>query len=195
VTRVLLLPGLHDSGPEHWQSLWEKAYPEFRRVRQRDFERPERADWVETLDAAIRESGGPVVLAAHSLGCSLAAHWAERFGRRGSGPVRGALLVAPADVERADFPPGPTGFAPMPGSPLPFPAIVVASANDPYVSAARAGAFAAAWGARFALLGPAGHINADAGFGEWPEGLELLKSLGRPPTARPPPPPSEGAPT
>ena len=174
-SRVLILPGLHDSGPDHWQSRWERSHTTFRRVVQRDWETPDREEWVATLDAAISESEEPVVLAAHSLGCSLVAHWARAHG----GPVRGALLVAPADVERADFPGGATGFAPMPISPLPFPAIVVASTNDLYVTAERAASFAAAWGARFELLGALGHLNSESGHGDWPHGLALLERLRR----------------
>ncbi len=172
-SRVLILPGLHDSGPDHWQSRWERSHPTFRRVVQRDWEAPDRAEWVARLEAAIVASEEPVVLAAHSLGCSLVAHWA----RAHRGPVRGALLVAPADVDRPDFPAGATGFAPMPLSPLPFPSIVAASANDPYVSVARAAEFAAAWGARFEHLGPVGHVNSESGLGDWPEGLALLEGL------------------
>jgi len=175
--RVLVLPGLHDSGPEHWQSRWERADPSFRRVVQRDWERPDRAEWVAALETAIRQSGEPVVLAAHSLACSLVAHWAASHPNRGS--VRGALLVAPADVERPDFPRSATGFSPMPMVRLPFPSIVVASANDPYVSPARAAEFAAAWGARLELLGPAGHVNAESGFGDWPQGRDHLEFLRR----------------
>jgi hypothetical protein len=171
--RVLILPGLHDSGPDHWQSRWERTHQTFRRVAQRDWEAPDRAEWVATLEAAIAASTEPVVLAAHSLACSLVAHWA----RTHRGPVRGALLVAPADVERPDFPHEATGFAPMPMAPLPFPAIVAASANDPYVSAARAAELAAAWGARLELLGPAGHVNSESGLGDWPEGLALLEEV------------------
>jgi serine hydrolase len=172
-SRVFLLPGLYDSGPDHWQSRWERSHPTFRRVVQRHWEAPDRGEWVATLDDAIAASGEPVVLAAHSLGCSLVAHWA----RACRGPVLGALLVAPADVESPDFPAGATGFAPMPMHRLPFPSIVAASSNDPYVSEARAEQFAAAWGARLERLGPAGHVNAEAGFGEWPRGLAYLRSL------------------
>lgn len=172
-SRVLILPGLHDSGPDHWQSRWERSHPTFRRIVQRDWETPDRAEWVTTLDAAISASAELVVLTAHSLGCSLVAHWA----RAHRGPVRGALLVAPADVERADFPAVATGFAPMPLVPLPFPSIVVASTNDPYVTASRAAELAAAWGARFELLGALGHLNSESGLGDWPQGLGFLKSL------------------
>jgi predicted alpha/beta hydrolase family esterase len=67
----------------------------------------------------------------------------------------------------------------MPAVRLPFPSIVVASDDDIYMTAERAQAFARAWGSRFVALSGAGHINADAGFGEWPEGLALLDELVR----------------
>ena len=40
--------------------------------------------------------------------------------------------------------------------------------------AQRARAFADAWGSRFVEIGAAGHINGDSGFGEWPEGEQML---------------------
>src|SRR4029450_7084669 len=71
---VLIVPGWGDSGPEHWQSLWERANPDFRRVAQRDWLYPVRGEWVETLEHEIRTAGEPVVLVAHSLGCLAGAH-------------------------------------------------------------------------------------------------------------------------
>ena len=174
-SRVLILPGLFDSGPDHWQTRWELAHPSFRRVRQRDWQTPDRSDWVAALDAVISESAVPATLVAHSLACSLVAHWAQAH----EGPVRGALLVAPADVEAPDFPEGPTGFAPMPLARLPFPSIVVASTDDPYLTPGRAAEFAAAWGAEFELAGPLGHINSASRLGSWPRGIALLEKLRR----------------
>ena len=69
------------------------------------------------------------------------------------------------------------GFAPIPAAPLPFPATVVASRNDPYVAFERARAFATAWGAELVDLGDAGHINASSGLGDWAEGRALLAAL------------------
>jgi hypothetical protein len=60
---------------------------------------------------------------------------------------------------------------------LPFPSIVVASTDDPFVTPARAAAFARAWGSRLVTFERAGHLNADAGFGPWPEGRRLLAAL------------------
>lgn len=93
--------------------------------------------------------------------------------------VAGALLVAPADVERPDAPEPIRGFAPVPLRLLPFPSTLVAGTNYPYLSVERAEHFARSWGSTPVRLGAAGHINTDAGFGPWPEGLALLHRLQR----------------
>ena len=173
---VLILPGLYNSGPEHWQSRWESVHQDFQRVMQDDWERPRCGDWIARLDAAVFATSD-AVLVAHSSSCALVAHWA---GRGGPGLVRGALLVAPSDPEAASYPAGPTGFAPMPLERLPFPSIVVASTDDQYVSEARARTFAAAWASRLVIVGAAGHINSASGLGEWPAGFELLQELRQP---------------
>jgi predicted alpha/beta hydrolase family esterase len=171
VCDVLSLPGLLDSGPQHWQTLLERKHPEWTRVTHRDWVNPVREDWVAELDAAIALREGPPLLVAHSLACPLVAHWAQSHSRLN---VAGAVLVAPCDVEAPGFPAQTVGFAPMPMGRLPFPSVVVASSNDEYVSLARARAFAEAWGSRFVEIGAAGHINAASGFGDWPEGEELV---------------------
>lgn len=176
---VLLLPGLWDSGPEHWQSHWERADPSFVRVVQRDWVNPVRWEWVAVLDAAVAAAGPGAVLAAHSAGCALVAFWAASAGR----PVRGALLVAPADTDAPSFPDGPSGWRPMPLAPLPFPSIVVASRDDPFVTIDRARVFAQAWGSRLVDAGAAGHLNAASGLGAWPTGRALLDELLAPPNA------------
>lgn len=173
---VLILPGWTNSGPEHWQTLWERADPHrFRRVEQRDWDTPRLADWVDALDAAIAAEPAPPVLVAHSLGCIAVAHWAAAHDR----PIAGALLVAPADVERADMPEEIRGFAPIPLHPLPFRGILVASDNDEYLTLGRAAHLARAWGSELVRAGAVGHINTAAGFGPWPQGERLLKSLSR----------------
>jgi predicted alpha/beta hydrolase family esterase len=171
---ILLLPGYADSGPDHWQSHWERTDPACRRVVQDDWLMPRLADWLAALERDVAACAAPPVLAAHSLACALVAHWAGRPGAA----ARGALLVAPADVDSPEHTPDEVrGFGPMPLGRLPFPSIVVASADDPFVTPARAAAFARAWGSRLVMLEGAGHINADAGFGPWPEGRRLLNEL------------------
>jgi len=173
-SNVLMLPVLGSSGEQHWQTLWEKQFPNFIRVEQHDWDTPKRSDWVEVLDKKIQEfEPKRVVLVAHSLACTLVACWAQQHNR----PIKGALLVAPSDTEASTYPPGTSGFTPVPLQQLPFPTIVVASANDYYVTLERAKYFADAWGSEWVNIGDAGHINVAAGFGEWNFGLELLKRL------------------
>ncbi|WP_374316209.1 RBBP9/YdeN family alpha/beta hydrolase [Aquabacterium sp.] len=176
---VLVLPGWQDSGPAHWQSRWALLHADearFTRVEQDDWQQPLRGDWMmrldETLLAQVPEQGAPVVLVAHSLGCHLVAAWAAHSGL--TGRVRAALLVAPPDLDGPDamtsMPPQLHGWRRVVRQALPFPALMLASSNDPYGSLARSAGLAADWGADFGDLGPAGHVNADAGFGDWPAG-------------------------
>jgi uncharacterized protein len=175
---ILLLPGLHGSGAGHWQTAWESALPHACRVVQRDWDAPQRVEWVAQLDAAIHAAPGPVLLVAHSLGCATAIWWAATHGAAPRAhPVVGALLVAPPDVERADAPAAVRDFAPLPLAPLPFPSIVVASSNDPWCALPRARTWAARWGSQWHELGPHGHINADSGLGDWPQGQFWLRQL------------------
>ncbi|MEP9402821.1 RBBP9/YdeN family alpha/beta hydrolase [Sphingomonas silueang] len=171
---VLTVPGLNGSGPSHWQTLWEQSRPDTARVELGLWSRPLRNAWVTKLDQAIRQAQAPVVLAAHSLGCLAVAWWAQLSGQPYGWPVAGALLVAPADVDRAGAPIELQGFAPAPRIPLPFPSIVVASTDDPWVSIERAHSMAVDWGSHFVDAGAQGHLNAASGIGWWEEGQELL---------------------
>jgi predicted alpha/beta hydrolase family esterase len=91
--------------------------------------------------------------------------------------VIGALLVAPPDVEEHPLDRRLTRFAPVPASALPFPSILVASRNDPYLNMAQARSLARGWGSRLADAGEAGHINAQSGLGDWAFGRLLLNTL------------------
>jgi predicted alpha/beta hydrolase family esterase len=171
---VLIVPGFGGSGPDHWQSRWQARLPDARRVEQADWDRPDRAGWIAQLDAAVAQAKQPPILVAHSLACALVACWAAVHKR----PIHGALLVAAADVDSdTHTPPEAHVFRPMPMVPLPFPTIVAASRDDPYVAFERAIDMAKAWGAELADIGEAGHINPSAGYGEWPEGEHLLQYL------------------
>ena len=127
--------------------------------------------WLKNEGDVQKANPERVVLVAHSLGCTAIAHWARKFGTR----IKGALLVAPSDCEAATYNFDTKGFAPIPLEKLSFRSLVVASADNEYVSLTRARQFADAWGSEFVNIGAKGHINAGAGFGEWNEGLELLK--------------------
>lgn len=180
MTRYLIVPGWSNSGPSHWQSHWERELAGAMRVEMANWLEPRRNDWIATLDLAIRGAGGPAILVAHSLGCLTVAHWAAANGARrdGSSSILGALLVAPADVDRPGCPDHLRDFAPVPREALPFPSRVVASSNDPYASLASSREIAAAWRSDLVVLDGAGHINAASGFGPWPEGRRHLESIG-----------------
>lgn len=168
---VITVAGLWNSGPEHWQTLWEHKHHGWKRAAHRDWNNPTCEEWVAELDAAIALSEGPPVLVAHSLGCVTVAKWAASGSPL---KVAGAFLVAPSDADAQSHPAEAIGFGPMPMERLPFPSMVVASSNDQYVTLARARAIAAAWGSRFVEIGEAGHINGDSGYGQWPEGEQML---------------------
>lgn len=174
---VLVLPGLDNSGPRHWQTHWEELAG-FRRVDFGDWEKPRLHEWVPALDRAVRASAHPLVFAAHSLGCLAVAWWASlRWTAAFAGKVKGALLVAPPDVDVLDASPRIRDFRPSPRLRLPFPTILVASRNDPYARLEWSQAAAEGWGSRFVDLDAAGHINAASGLAEWPQGLRLLAEL------------------
>lgn len=172
--RILIIPGLNGSGPGHWQTLWEEKY-NCERVEQRDWANPDLAEWVSMLNAYIEASPERAVLVAHSLGCYLVEHWAHAYPEN-TGQIRGALLVAPPDVERSPYIPESLRRVAL-HDPLPFSSILAGSENDHYMTLASAQRLAMNWGSRFVNAGALGHINLDSGHGHWPLGETLLWKL------------------
>lgn len=174
---ILIIPGYTNSGPAHWQSRWETKLSTARRVRQANWVKPVREEWTAAIADAVYEAERPVVLVAHSLGVAAAVQAAKDFRKL----VAGAFFVAPPDVGNPDIRPKHLmTFGPYPRDPLPFPSITVASRNDPFCDFNIAEDIAAAWGSLFIDAGEAGHINADSGYGPWPEGsLVFARFLSR----------------
>ena len=179
---ILFVPGLRDHVADHWQTLLAAELPGSRTVPPLEHDKLSCAARVEALDRAILDIEGPVVLAAHSAGCLMVAHWARRHSR----PIKGALLATPADVET----PLPEGYPvmevlnanqwiPIPREPLPFRSIMAASTNDPLAALDRTATLAQDWQSKVVLLGDVGHLNPAAGFGPWPQGKALLDALCR----------------
>jgi uncharacterized protein len=175
ISKIFMLPGLGDSGPGHWQTLWEKQYG-FERIVQNEWEKPVMMDWVNVIDESLHPlDRRNVILVGHSLACCAIAYWSKL----NNSMIKAALLVAPSDTEADSFPAGPEGFAPMPLNRLSFPTIVVNSANDYYVTEQRARMFATAWGSEYVNIGHFGHINVASGHGPWQDGLSYLARLDR----------------
>jgi predicted alpha/beta hydrolase family esterase len=171
---VLILPGWQGSGPAHWQMRWARLHG-YTVVEQNDWLKPLRGDWMARLDETVIDTPGPVVLAAHSLGCILVAAWASVSWH--TARVRGALLAAPADTDAATLKDRLPGWSPIPRQALPFRSLVVGRQNDPYGPPQLAQALAQDWGARWVSPVEAGGIHADSSLGDWPQGHALLQTL------------------
>src|SRR5215470_7271964 len=167
---ILLVPGISNSGPDHWQTLWEARHSGVVRVQQRDWERPVCSEWLGPLEQAIVRASDAPIIVAHSLGCLLVAHWAAQSDRA----VHGMLLVAVPDPGGRNFPHEATGFAPVPTTLRGRRATVVTSADDPYSNAEFAARCIRQWDAGHVALGARGHINASSGLGDWPEGWSIV---------------------
>lgn len=179
---ILFVPGLRDHVEEHWQTICAHKLPGSQTVPPLEADKLSCAARVEALQAALRRIDGPVVLAAHSAGVMIVAHWARKYGH--VRPIQGALLATPADLERP-LPVGypaieaieANGWLPIPREPLTFPSIMAASTNDPLGSFEQVREMARDWGSRLVNLGDVGHLNPAAGFGEWPQAMEFLHDL------------------
>ena len=130
--------------------------------------------WKQLIKKVSEFDLSTVVLIGHSLGCSTIAHWAKLYKKK----IKGALLVAPSDLAAPLYTFPTTGFLPISLEKINFKTIVVASADDIWVSIDRAKFFAENWGSKFINIGNAGHINASSGNTNWEEGLTILKTLG-----------------
>jgi len=181
---VLIVPGLRDAVPQHWQTLLEAqlrtAGQAVASVPPLGRENLSCADKVAAIERTAQSVEGPIVIVAHSGGCVMLAHWARQTHR----PVMGALLAVPPDFERP-MPEGyPTvdalsaaGWLPVPREPLPFPSIVAASRNDPLADFERVAELSRDWGSLLVDVGNAGHLNPASGYGPWPRAQALIREL------------------
>lgn len=165
--RVLIVPGLHGSGPDHWQTRWQELYPSFERVMQACWDVPDLPAWSDCLGRTLRQSDRPTLIVAHSFGCL-----ASMYRGGSEAPhLAGALLVAPADPDKFGVTDILSETAPH------WPSIVVGRVNDPWMDSRRASDWARRWGSQFVNAGALGHINAASRLGDWPFGLALLRQL------------------
>ena len=138
---VLIVPGLRDSAPVHWQSQWQRQIPGVRRIAQRDWQNPDVAGWTEALRREIAAAPEAPMIIAHSFGCL-----ATVCAAYGGVYSRAALLVAPADPDHF----GVSGLSPDQRCRC---RDVVGSTNDPWIKLTRAGALASLWGSQFFGIG------------------------------------------
>jgi uncharacterized protein len=167
MSNILIVPGLHNSGPCHWQSLWHQQFPHWLRVTGQTWERAELASWSQRVANLLAASQDPLHIVAHSFGSLASIAAAARHPDK----VASLFLVAPAD---------PANFAiadrDLPPPPL-VPGLLVASQNDPWMSLERARYWSERWQLPLHDAGAAGHINAESGHGHWAPGQQLLAEL------------------
>ena len=157
--RLVIVPGLHGSGAGHWQSWLQGQVAGAVRVEQDDWSAPDLERWSDRVAETLAALGpGPHVVVAHSFGCLATV----RAAMRQPLDIAQVLLVAPAEPNRFDV------AAALPQSRLASRSCVVASDNDPWMSATQAHAWALRWGSDWINLGNAGHINVDSGYGPFP---------------------------
>jgi predicted alpha/beta hydrolase family esterase len=154
--RLLIVPGLHDSPPDHWQSWLQALFPDAVRVTQRDWATADIDRWAGRVASVLDRAGpGPFVAVAHSFGALAVA---RHLALVPQSPLAAVLLVAPADPDRFGIAEG------LPQRALPLPATLLLSSNDPWLSLAAGQRWAQRWGAPCVNLGLAGHVNVASGF-------------------------------
>lgn len=163
---VVIVPGLRNSGPEHWQTVWQRRIPNAQRIEMTQWEQPDLAQWTDATIAAVRKQRARYIV-AHSFGCLATVNALDEI----QDLVRGVLLVAPADPDKFKL------GSVLPHGPLPVTGLVVGSLDDPWLSWTRAQQWAQRWLLPIVCAGYAGHINAESGHGEWPDGWKLLQRL------------------
>src|SRR3546814_20772385 len=65
--KILTIPGIHNSGPTHWQSLWEQKLPDSERVDLGAWDDPDQDEGVAPIADAIHAQRAPVPGARNSL--------------------------------------------------------------------------------------------------------------------------------
>lgn len=153
--RVLIIPGLNDSPPEHWQSWLQAQHHDAVRVIQHDWQTPDVERWAARIGSTLaRSGGGPWIAVAHSFGVLALARLLATEPDRS---IAAALLVAPADPDKF----GIGGH--LPARALPVTSTMVLSHTDPWLGLAAGRRWAARWGSHVVDLGDAGHINVASG--------------------------------
>lgn len=179
---ILIVPGLRDHVAQHWQTLLAEQRPQARSLTPMGRDNLALQVRMDALDDAVTQIDGPVLLVAHSGGCVLVAHWAQRTAL--ASRVTAALLATPPTFDRPLPPAYPAlqaldaaGWLPVPRQRLPFRSLVAASRNDPLGDFAAVRDLARDWGSELEDLGPVGHLNPASGFGPWPQATTLLDRL------------------
>jgi predicted alpha/beta hydrolase family esterase len=170
---IKIVPGLNNSGPEHWQTIWEKKYG-FTRVSQEEWDYPVYKEWEKNLiENLSSENSCDIVLITHSLGCLLTVKAMPKIRKY----LKAVFLVAPPDPKSQQFPDFLDSFEYLPEANLELPGILVYSENDQYASPLFCIEKGKQWGFETISVGKKGHINSDSNIDDWSEGFNLFQKL------------------
>jgi predicted alpha/beta hydrolase family esterase len=175
---TVVIPGWNGSGEGHWQTWLEEQSRAVGRPTLRpafaDLDRPDVADWLSALRAALAElpaDGYDVV--AHSLGAVL---WLHHVAAVGDSPraARVALVSPPSpntSIEEiaAFFPPPMDVDTVRRGADG---TVLIGGDDDPYSPEGIASAYGVPLKIATTVIEGGGHLNLDAGYGEWPAMLD-----------------------
>lgn len=164
---ALIVPGLNNSDAQHWQTHWQAQLLGSRRIKLNDWATPNLNKWCEAIEQALAAAHEPTILIAHSFGALASARMAQLQPEK----IRALFLVAPADPDKFSI------ADQLPQQPLGVKTQVIASTNDPWMSADKAAQWALNWGADFLLVKDLGHINSASNIAQWPQGMEQLQRL------------------
>jgi predicted alpha/beta hydrolase family esterase len=169
---IYTVPGLYGSGPEHWQTHWEKLYG-YIRIKQADWDNPDYNKWAYNLSETVVSSGKQsVILVAHSLGCHLVAKSYSRLKPL----IKGIFFVAPPDLDADVLKKNLSGFKAVPVI-FECPSWLVYSENDPFASVQYSETMGSSYGMKCINIGMKGHINSDSNIGNWDEGYRLFNQM------------------
>jgi len=172
---TVFVAGYGNSTGEHWQRLWFENTKNAYWLEQKNWNAPNRDVWIEEVNKTLLHIKTPILIIAHSIGCHTVVEWVKKYYKNQD--IIGALLVAPPDTSRVDFPKEIKGYENPPLEKLPFDSICVLSSDDPYSNLQIAEKLARSWGSEIVHLENKGHINLDSNLGYWEEGREILKKL------------------
>jgi len=172
---TVFVAGYGNSEPLHWQRIWFNETKNAYWVEQKDWDAPNRNIWIDELEKTLLHVKPPILIIAHSIGCHTVVEWTKEYYKNQN--IIGALLVAPPDTSRVDFPKEIKGYENTPLDELPFPSISVLSSNDPYANLEKAEFLAKNWKSQVVHVGDKGHINLASNLSNWEEGKKILKDL------------------
>ena len=164
---TLLVPGLDGGGSGHWLSWFETVLPKTARAVQQDYKNMDLAEWAAAVRWQLDRIPDRVWIIAHGFGCLAAVRAAADVADR----IEGAMLVAPFDPDNLRL------AWMLPEEPLGFPAVIVASSNDPHMRLSKAALWASFWSCEFVNVGRAGGVDPASGYGPWAAGLAIFEDL------------------